>query len=386
MADNIVGGLFGVDPAVLEQQRQKTLASQAFQFANLSPQEQSQYSAFLGGGLLARGAGSLLGVEDPEMQKASQIKQLSSQFDLTTAAGMRQFAGALQQVAPNEAMMAAKRADEMQQAGLTRQKTTADIQRTEGLAAKEEFNAAQEEKLRAELVALGPTATEQDIIRIVTRYGSPDKILGILQRSEDAKLRRAEIAAAKGTAPVKPLGASLQKSEDKDLESIDSYTAQAEALKPSIANLTPNSEGVRKLELGPAKNAKYIAQNALGNSTPESRAYEGLKSAVDTAVNLQVSAEKGVQTDKDVLRFANALIAAYGRNDTKATLEALTRYNDAIEKAKTRTTQRIDQRRVSQNVEPLFGGQVKQPPTQPEKSPTAKTRTLKSGVVVTIED
>ena len=34
-------------------------------------------------------------------------------FDLTTPAGMRQFAQALQQVAPQEAMMAAKRADEM---------------------------------------------------------------------------------------------------------------------------------------------------------------------------------------------------------------------------------------------------------------------------------
>lgn len=117
MADNIVGGLFGVDPAVLEQQRQRTLSNQAFQFANLSPQEQSQYSGFLGGGMLARGVGGLLGAEDPEMQKASQIKQLSSQFDLTTAAGMRQFAGALQQVAPNEAMMAAKRADEMMAVG-----------------------------------------------------------------------------------------------------------------------------------------------------------------------------------------------------------------------------------------------------------------------------
>ena len=113
MATNIVSGLFGVDPTMLDQQRQKSMADQAFKFANLSPQEQSQYSGFLGGGMLARGAANLLGVEDPEMRKASQIQQLSAQFDLTTPAGMRQFAGALQQVAPNEAMMAAKRADEM---------------------------------------------------------------------------------------------------------------------------------------------------------------------------------------------------------------------------------------------------------------------------------
>jgi hypothetical protein len=386
MATDIVGSLFGVNPAAYQQARDRLAFSQDYQAVQLDPLQQANLALRQGGRGLGQVAGGLLGMQDPELAKVSAIKQLSSQFDLASPTGMRAFAGALQQVAPNEAMMAAKRADEMEQSGLTRQKTAKDIQRTEGLIAKEEFNAAQEEKLRAELVALGPTATEQQIISTVTKYGSPDKILQILQRSEDAKLRRAEIAAAKGTAPVKPLGASLQKSEDKDLESIDSYTAQAEALKPSIANLTPNSEGVRKLELGPAKNAKYIAQNALGNSTPESRAYEGLKSAVDTAVNLQVSAEKGVQTDKDVLRFANALIAAYGRNDTKATLEALKRYNDAIEKAKTRTTQRIDQRRISQNVEPLFGGQTRQPSAPTEKPTTPKTRTLKSGAVVTIED
>lgn len=364
MATNIVGGLFGVSPEQLMQQRQETDASNAFRYAQLNPLQQAKMSIYQGAAGLGRVAGGLLG-GDPELEKVSAIKQLSSQFDLTTAQGMREFAGALQQIAPNEAMMAAKRADELEQSSLTRQKTQADI-------TKAELSATQEEKLRSELAALGPNAAEQDVISVVTKYGSPDKILQILQRSQDAKLRRAEIAATKGTTPSKPLGASLQKSEDKDLEAIDTYTAQAEALKPSIANLTPDAEGVRKLELGPAKNAKYIAQNALGNSTPESRAYEGLKSAVDTAVNLQVSAEKGVQTDKDVLRFANALIAAYGRNDTKATLDALERYNNAIEKAKTRTAQRIDQRRTSQNVEPLFGGQPATPSTATTPKKTIK--------------
>ena len=379
MADNIVGGLFGVDPAALQRQQQLADQQTAYRYAQLNPMEQAKFSQFAGGAGLARGVGGLLGMEDPELAKASMAKKLAGQFDITSPAGLRQYAQALaQNGAPDLATMAAAEADKREQTGLGLQKTKADI-------SKAELSASQEEKLRTELSALPPNASEAQVIEIVRKYGSPDKILQVLQRSQDAQLRRAEIAATKGAAPSKPLGASLQKSEDKDLESIDTYTAQSEALKPSIANLTPNSEGVRKLELGPAKNAKYIAQNALGNSTPESRAYEGLKSAVDTAVNLQVSAEKGVQTDKDVLRFANALIAAYGRNDTQATLDALNRYNDAIEKAKTRTTQRINQRRTSQNVEPLFAGQA---PTQPSTKPAGekKTRTLKSGLVVTIED
>ena len=381
----IVGSLFGVSPEQLIRQRQTTDTSNAFRYAQLDPLAQAKMSIYQGAAGVGRGVQGLLG-GDPELEKISQIKQLSSQFDLTNAEGARQFAQALQPFAPQEAMMAIREADRMEQAGLTRQKTAADIQRAEGAAAKAELSAAQEEKLRAELSNLPPGATEQQILSVVTKYGSPDKILQVLTQSQDRRARIAAAAAGKAEAPPKPLSASLQKSEDKDIEAIDTYLAQGEALKPSILNLTPDAKGVRTLELGPAKNAKYIAQNALGNSTPESRAYEALKSAVDTAVNLQVSAEKGVQTDKDVLRFANALIAAYGRNDTNATLEALKRYNESLDKAKSRTEARVDQRRVSQKVEPLFGGQQRPAPTQPEKPTTSKTRTLKSGATVTIED
>lgn len=377
MAENIVGNLFGVDPQQLMQQRQVSDYNNAFRYAQLDPLEQAKMSIYQGGAGLARGVSGLLG-GDAEMEKASKIQQLAGQFDLSTPEGAREFGRALQPFAPVESMKALTKADNMEQMRLTRQKTQGDI-------TKAELSASQEEKLRAELSALPANASEQDVISIVTKYGSPDKILQVLQRSQDTKLRRAEIAATKGNAPSKPLGASLQKSEDKDLEAIDTYTAQSEALAPSIANLTPNAEGVRKLNLSPVNNAKYIAQNAIGRSTDESRAYEGLKAAVDTAVNLQVSAEKGVQTDKDVLRFANALVAAYGRNDSEASLQALKRYNQAIETAKTRTTNRIDQRRTSQNVEPLFANQPqRQAPTQPATE--KKTRTLKSGLVVTIED
>ena len=369
MADNIVGGLFGVDPSVLQRQQQMNTEAQAYRYANLSPMEQAKYSQFAGSAQLARGVGGLLGMEDPELAKASMAKKLAGQFDITTPAGLRQYAQALaQNGAPDLATMAAAEADKREQTGLGLQKTRADI-------TKAELSASQEEQLRSELSQLPANASEQQVIEVVRKYGSPDKILQILTASQDRAAARAVAASNKAAAPSKPLGASLQKSEDKDLEAIDTYTAQSEALAPSIANLTADEKGVRKLNLSPTNNAKYMAQNALGNSTPESRAYEGLKSAVDTAVNLQVSAEKGVQTDKDVLRFANALIAAYGRNDSAATLEALKRYNDAIERAKQRTTVRIDKRRTSQNVEPMFGEQ--QAPATPTSNTTQGKKTIK---------
>jgi hypothetical protein len=108
----IVNSLFGVNPEQLMRQRQTIDATNAFRFANLDPMQQAQMSIYQGGAGLGRAASGLLG-GDPEMQKISAIQQLSSQFDLTTPDGVRQFAQALQPIAPNEAMMAAKRADEM---------------------------------------------------------------------------------------------------------------------------------------------------------------------------------------------------------------------------------------------------------------------------------
>ena len=165
-------------------------------------------------------------------------------------------------------------------------------------------------------------------------------------------LAEQKIDAAKN----KPLPASLQKSEDEDLQAINSYKATQKELFSPINALTPDPVTKKPmLVLGPVQNLRYEAANFTGDSTEASLAYADLQSSVKNAVNLKVSAEKGVQTDKDVLRFANALIAASGKNDTKATLEALKKFNEAIATAQDNTVKLIDQRRKSQGVAPLFG-------------------------------
>ena len=190
MADNIVGSLFGVNPQQLAQANQATDVSRAYQFANLRPAEQAQYGAYLGGSQLGRAATGLMG-GDAEMQKVTAIKQLSSRFDLTSAQGLRDFARALQPIAPQEAMMAAAKADEVEKSGLGLQKTRADI-------TKAELSAANEEKLRAELSQLGPNPTDQQVIAVVQKYGSPDKILQILTASQDRAAARSARASAEG--------------------------------------------------------------------------------------------------------------------------------------------------------------------------------------------
>jgi hypothetical protein len=202
--------------------------------------------------------------------------------------------------------------------------------------------------------------TQQDILNDLKERG--------LAQSAEAKAMSQQIALGNqqiaqmlaqlkvDAAKNKPLPASLQKSEDEDLQAINSYKATQKELYSPIQALTPDPVTKKpKLELGPVQNLRYQAANLTGDSTEASRAYADLQSAVKNAVNLKVSAEKGVQTDKDVLRFADALIAASGKNDTKATLEALKKFNDSIVTAQENTVKLIDQRRKSQGVSPLFG-------------------------------
>jgi len=188
MADNIVGGLFGVDPTMLQRQQQAREFNQDYQAVQLDPLQQSKLAILQGSRAVGRGVGGLLGMEDPELAKASMAKKLAAQFDITSPAGLRQYAQALaQNGAPDLATMASAEADKREQTGLGLQKTKADI-------SKAELSAANEEKLRAELAdAVARGANNKEIISIVSKYGSADKILQELSRAED----RADARAAK---------------------------------------------------------------------------------------------------------------------------------------------------------------------------------------------
>lgn len=403
----VVNSLFGITPESLQAQRDAALQAQALQYAKLDPFQRATAAIYSGANRLGGAVGGMLGAQDPEMVKVTALQSIMRQADTTTPEGLATLARTLNsQGFGQQAIEVMQKAQQAQLQAAQTGKALAEQK-------KVELTTAQEEKLREELVALGPNATEEEYLQVVRKYGSPDKVMQSIQTSmskkaeaeakaaadkaaAEAKIEAARIAAEnrlevarqqgatqlqiaqlaaqsrqeiaaltaslrQGQQSNKPLSPGLQKEEGKDLEAIDSYTGQIQALTPAVASLTPNAQGVRSLELGPLKNLKYEAQLAAGNSTPEARAYESLKSAVDTATNLQVSAEKGVQTDKDVLRFAKALIASYGRNDTQATFEALTRYQKALQQAQERTKGRIESRRKAQGVAPFYEGSSQGP-------------------------
>lgn len=158
MAENIVSSLFGVDPAALQQQRAATDVANAYRFANLDPMQRAQFSIYQGGAGLGRAATQLLG-GDEQLQKATKVRELSTQFDMTSADGLRQFAQAVAPFAPEVAQMAVKRSDEIVTTGLQQTKLIAEARKAsmERLGTPE--NQAEQAKFN-ELLTQFPDTTE----------------------------------------------------------------------------------------------------------------------------------------------------------------------------------------------------------------------------------
>jgi hypothetical protein len=405
MATDIVQGLFGMTPESYQDQRDAEAYKRAAAFGQMDPMQAARTSIYYGANQLGNVVGGMLGAEDPQMRLISQRNALARQFDVSTPEGLAQYGQALQQIGDTQGALGAIGIGRQMTQELARTGQLQAAQRASvATAEKTELSVEQERKLRDAILALGPDATQEQILAEVTKYGSPDKVLAVLQASADrtaanqtrldavnaanqAKIDAAKVAADARIDAAKVAGAtalqiaqlradsarelrqlatslkgpkvlapSLQKEEDKELELVDSLAARETSLAPAIASLTIDPKTKKApLELGPVNNLRYLAQNAAGNSTDESRAYASLQRAVQEATNLKTDAAKGVQTDKDVLRFANELIAAFGKNDTKTTLDALTNFSKSTLKAKENAQKRIDSRRKSQGVEPYYG-------------------------------
>jgi hypothetical protein len=387
-----------------EQQRRSALR-EGIDLAKLTPGEAGAAMTYAGAKGLGGAIAGAMGVQDPQLQLISTRNSIAQQIDQSNPESILKGAQMLAQAGDQQGAMALAQYARQSQSemALVQQRRAAETASL-AQAAKTQLSIKQEEQLRDELSKLPQGASQDDVLAIVTKYGSPDKVLAALQasadkaaanvaRTESAQLaNQARIDAAKVAADArieaarvagatalqiaqlradsarelreltaslkgpKVLAPSLQKEEDKELELVDSLTAREASLAPAIATLTPDPKtGKPPLELGPVNNLRYQAQNAAGNSSVESRNYAALQRAVQEATNLKTDAAKGVQTDKDVLRFANELIAAFGGNDTKTTLEALSNFSKSTAKAKENAQKRIDSRRISQGVEPYYG-------------------------------
>ena len=191
MATDIVGSLFGVSPEMYQEERNRQGMRDAIAMAQLDPMQYANAAIQAGAGRAAGGFAGLMGVEDPQMRLISQRNALAKQFDVSTPEGLAQYGQALQQVGDTQGALGA--------IGISRQMTqemarTGQLQAAQraslATAQKTELTIEQEKKLRDELSRLPTNATEEQILGVVTKYGSPDKVLAVLQGTADKAAQR----------------------------------------------------------------------------------------------------------------------------------------------------------------------------------------------------
>jgi len=198
MADQIneLGAMFGMlqQGFTPEQARARVDEARAMQFAQLSPSQQRTMMGFQAGQGLGRGISSLFGVqqEDPTVRMATQLRELQTQFDTTTAEGMMQYARALQSVNPQMAQQAALMAQQMATKEATVAKTRAEQQRIEAQAGRERTSFEREQKLQEALSALPDDASESQLLGVFRKHGDPKQVASALENSQK---QRAQIQA-----------------------------------------------------------------------------------------------------------------------------------------------------------------------------------------------
>jgi hypothetical protein len=252
MAD-VMNSLFGVTPEALMAQREAALAQQATNFAQLSPMQSAQAGFYTAGNRLAGAAGGLLGAQDPEMAKAAALQGILKQADTTSPEGLATLAKTLgSQGFGAQAMQVMDQARQAQLRAAQTGKAVAEQR-------KVELTTAQEEKLRAELAALGPAATEEQYLQVVRKYGDPDKIMTSIQTTQGrqdanaARVEAARIAAENRLEVARQQGATQLQ--------IAQMAAQS---RQEIAQLTASLKGPSAAVLKAQEKADKMAEGQAG--------------------------------------------------------------------------------------------------------------------------
>jgi hypothetical protein len=241
MADSMVGGLFGMTPEMYQQTQNQNALKQASELAQLDPFALAKTGIGYGANRLAGAIGGALGGQDPQLQKISAIQALGKQFDITTPEGLMQAAGAIKNQYPDVAL------------GLTQNAQELSLSRSK--AAKETLSLNQETKLRDELANLGPNATQEQVLGVVTRYGSPDRVLAALQASSD---RAAQRDNALQMARER-IDANIQAAKDRNATAKEIAQMQVQG-RIDIANLMASLKGPSAAVIKAQERAEKIAE------------------------------------------------------------------------------------------------------------------------------
>jgi hypothetical protein len=383
MASEILG-LFTSPEQYRSMQDQQT-QKEAIQYAGLTPFQRADVSLYTGGKQLGQAVGGLFGMEDPQLRKISMRQQMltgaggNPRINLNDPGSMLRAANlAQEQGDPEFAQYLIGAANDLA-------KNIADMRSKSATAAKTELSIAQEEKLREELGNLGPTPTNEQVLAVVSKYGSPEKIMGVLQATQTAQANRearkeetqlkieskkedlqAKIAAdaqARQEAFDRQMALARENNASREYQAKlqrDFLASQKEADRENrraVAELAKESKplpaGIQKAEdadydsaqlaINLASDAdKYLsniksgnikfgikdkisiaARSAMGSNDPDVVARNDFERFKTTLINESLRLNKGPQTEGDAIRATNELKAAESAADAGKAIQTL---------------------------------------------------------------
>jgi hypothetical protein len=249
--------------------------NRGIQMAQLSPGAAAQAGLQASVGQLGRGFAGALGIEDPQLKLISTRNTIAQQIDQTNPESILQGAQMLAQAGDQQGAMAlAQYARQAQSEMAQTQQRRAAQAASLATAAKTQLSIDQETKLRDELSKLPQGSTQDDVLAVLTKYGSPDRVIAALtasaSRTEATQAKtaasdaanQAKIDAAKTAADAKIEAARVQGATALQIAQLQAQS------KRDIAELTASLKGPSAAVLKAQEKAEKVeeGQLALGDT------------------------------------------------------------------------------------------------------------------------
>jgi len=267
MADNIVAGLFGLNPQMYGEQQRVGALNEGIALAQLDPASRGAAMTYAGAKGFGTALGGAMGIEDPQLKLISARNAIAQQIDQTNPESILKGAQMLAQAGDQQGAMAlAQYARQAQSEMALMQQRRAAEQSSLATAAKTQLSIRQEEELRSKLSQLGPDASQDQVIGILTQYGPPEKVLAALTAAQsrteaiqakteatktaaDAALERAKVAADAKIEAARERGATALQIAQMQNQTKQDLAVLAASLKgPSAAVLKAQEKAEKAAE------------------------------------------------------------------------------------------------------------------------------------------
>ena len=262
MADSMIAGLFGMTPEMYQGQQYNQDLKRSYELAQLDPGAAARAQLGASVGQLGRGFAGAMGIEDPQLKLISARNSIAQQIDQTNPESILKGAQMLSQMGDQQGAMAlAQYARQAQGEMALVQQRKASEQASLATTAKTQLSIRQEEQLRDELSKLPPDATQEQILTVVTKYGSPDKVLATLQGSADRAAQREQSVQLQRER----IDAQIQAAKDRGATQKEIAQMQIDG-RQQIAQLVASLKGPSAAVLKAQEKAEKIAEGKAGLS------------------------------------------------------------------------------------------------------------------------